>query len=206
MIHSGTFFTLLLSLCFAIGSTRSIPEALSFTPGYWHPKTLFDLGMLTGGISIEDLLFMFLSGGIAAVCVEFLLKRKIKLGVFRNRHYLAFLFAVLGSYVFYKTTNLNLMWVLIAFNFSGAIYIMTARRDLITHSLLGGLIFGFIYFLLFFIFNLIFKDFILLNYNTQNLVGIFVIGVPVEEIIFGISFGMFWSPEIEYEYKIKSLV
>lgn len=206
MIHSGIFFTLLLSACFIVGKTRSIPEHLSFNPGYWHPKTLFDLNTLTGGISIEDILFMFLAGGIAAVCVEYILNSKIRTGVIRKHHYLAFVFAILGGYLFYKITHLNLMWTLIAFNLSGALYIIAVRRDLIKHSLLGGVIFGGIYFALFLFFTLLFKDFIATNYTTNALLGIFVSNVPLEEILFGISLGMFWSPEIEYEYGIKSKV
>jgi hypothetical protein len=206
MLHSGLFFALLLSLCFAAGKTRHVPEALSFAPGYWHPKTLFDLNILTGGISIEDVLFMFFAGGIAAVSVEFLFGRKIKTGIVKEHHYWAFLFAIVGGYIFYKLTYLNLMWTLIAFNAAGALYIVIARKDLLKHSLVGGIVGGAIYFLLFFLFNLIFPNFIVHNYNLETLVGIYIAGVPLEEILFGISFGLFWSPEIEYEYAIKSNV
>lgn len=204
MIHSGIFFTILMTFCFVVANITTKPEALSITPGYWSPTTLFNLGAITGGLAIEDILFMFLFGGIAAVCVEFILQRKIKLGVLKRHHYFAFLIAAVGGYIFYKTTHMSLMWSLIAFNFSGALYIMAARKDLIAHSILGGLIFGVLYFILFFLFNVLFKDFILLNYNLPHLVGVFIFGVPIEEIIYGISLGMFWSPEIEYEYKIKN--
>jgi len=206
MIHSGIVYTFILLCGFLFLSTRDVPPQLAINPGYWHPATLFDLNNLTGGLGFEDIIFMFLGAGIATGVIEFCFGKKIKPAFRSKHHYLALIIAILGSAVFYKITQSNLMYALIIFNACGALAMCLQRPDLSKHALLGGAIVGIIYFLQWQGYNLLFPDYIAHNYSLQNISNIFLLGVPIEEILFGLTFGLFWSPEIEYETGKKSSV
>lgn len=77
MIWSGLFYLLILTVGFFAHSLITNDPLRSITPGYWAPKTLFDLGAKTGGYAIEDMLFMFFVGGIASALYEFFFSKRI---------------------------------------------------------------------------------------------------------------------------------
>ena len=80
----------------------------------------------------------------------------------------------------------------------GAITIMVSRRDLIKESVVGGLLFFLIYFVFFFILNvLIFPGWIEEVWNFENLLGITILTIPVEELLFALTFGALWGPLYE---------
>ncbi|OGN09831.1 MAG: hypothetical protein A3J46_00370 [Candidatus Yanofskybacteria bacterium RIFCSPHIGHO2_02_FULL_41_11] len=173
-------------------------------PGYWHPPTLFNLGFITGGLSIEDALFSFLVGGIATVIYEVVFNSSIKLKVHHRHHLGAFLFGFIFSAAFAFIYKPNPIYALIAFGLSGAIFLCVVRRDLILHSLFGGVLFMLLYFFNFLIFNSWFPYFVDSYYNLKNISGIMVLSVPFEELLYALSFGMLWAPVYEYEHGLKN--
>ena len=195
VVTVGWFFVYLLSQFTNIGD--------AVVPAYWSPKTLFNFGMITGGYAIEDALFSFFVGGIATVIYEIIFRKVAKLKV-KHRHHLAALFlgAVLTG-IFAYLFRPNQIYTLIFFGFSGAILIWIMRKDLIPHSLFGGALFTMFYFLGFFFFNLLFPHFIAEHYNLKNISGILIGSVPLEEILYALSFGMLWAPVYEYEHGVK---
>lgn len=160
------------------------------------------------GFSIESILLGFLAGGIASVIYEFVERKKVK--KIRKKKfsdftpYLIFIIIFLGLELIFPSKSIyNLSISLIV----SSIIIGYLRRDLIKQIIISGLLFSVIYFTLFVIFNLIFRDFVDQYYNLNNLWGINLVGVPIEEIIFAFSVGAFWSTLFEYikGYKTKSL-
>ena len=204
MIWSGLFYIAILTIGFFILLFISNDPAQTITPGYWTPHTLLDLGQKTGGYAIEDALFMFFAGGIAAALYEFFFKIKItarKVGNFKRRY--ALLIGVLGVIVFHQVFYLNAIYLLIVFNFFGALTILWQRKDLTRHSILGVVLFLCIYILMFLFFKQIYPNFLENIYNLQLTSGVIFFGIPLEEYLFSLTFGMFWAPIYEYEHRYR---
>jgi len=81
MIWSGVYYTVFLTIVFIVLSYLSwlfsVDPKRLVTPGYWEPKTLFNIGKITHGLAIEDILFQLIAGGIVAGIYEFIFKEKI---------------------------------------------------------------------------------------------------------------------------------
>lgn len=192
LIYSGFIYTFILVTGFVMTKLVNIPENLLINPGYWHPKTFFDLNNLTNGFGLEDILFMILVGGIAGVIVPFIKKEKIVFSIKKINFY-SVLFAAFSACVFLKLTHFNLIDALLFFNLSGFFYLVILNPKLLKISFLGGISFGVLYFVLFLFLLFCFPGFISENYNLLRVPSFFVLGVPLEEVLFGITFGMFWS-------------
>lgn len=200
MIWSGLAYLLIVTgyhiIWLIVSNFVYLGEAV--IPAYWNPDTLFNLGRITKGIAIEDLLFMFFVGGIATSIYEIFTKSKISLKKTRRPHIIAPLIGVIVSFLFMLMFKPNPIYPFILFGFSAAIFLLVQRKDLIKHAIYGGLIFLFIYFISYSLFNIIFPDFISNAYALENLSGIIILKIPLEEYLYALSLGMLWSPLYEY--------
>ena len=202
MLWSGLVyfgFITLIHILFLV-SRNFINIGSPITPGYWSPNTLFNLGKITYGYSIEDILFMFFVGGIATSIYEFILKKNIDIKKNRRHHIKALVASIVSFFVFGLLFKMNLIYSLIVSSFVGAISIWIERRDLVKHSLYGGISFVIIYMVGFLIFKLLFPNFISGVYNLDNLIGINFLDIPLEEYLYAFSFGLMWAPIYEYEH------
>lgn len=204
MIWSGVFYLMALTIGFIAFQLSTPAPEKAITPGYWTPPTLFNLGQNTGGYAIEDALFMFFGGGIAGAVYEFIARERINVRSskkLKKRH--ALWFGLLGASLIYWLATINSIYLLISFQFFGALAVMYQRRDLIVHSIVGGFLFLFAYGAGFLLFNLIYPDFIANYYHLRLTSGIMLLGVPLEEYLYAFSFGMLWAPIYEYEHRVK---
>lgn len=209
MVWSGLFYIATVTAWFI---TIRIPSALipiaasrTLTPGYWEPKTLFNVGTITKGLAIEDIIFMFFIGGIATVLYEYCFHRRIAVQRGNHpHHYRALVFALFVALLFLLFFPLNVMYTLIAFSFAGAMIIWIEREDLIWHSILGGVLLFAIYTFLFYTLNIFFPDFVMRAYHLNNVSGVLIAGIPLEELLYAFGFGMFWSPIYEYEHGARN--
>jgi hypothetical protein len=194
------------------GSLLSAPFALTgflFIPEYWSPPSLFNWAERFG-ISIEDVLWSGAVGGIAASVSEIIfherlerMRRRLK-----NARYAPLIVICLVFIV------LELVWparsicnMILAFT-AGSVLIALSRPDLIGRMLRGAAIFAAIYVLLFAYFLALYSDFITRYYNTENLLGLYVFGIPIEELLFAFTGGAVWSVMYEYmhSYRLVSVV
>lgn len=209
MVWSGIFYVAVLAIGFSIFKVGQIffpiVPTRTIVPGYWEPKTLFNLGKFTGGFGIEDAIFMFFIGGIAANLYETFFKKRIKAVKKPHRHLRAFLIAGFASSLFSIFTDYNLIYSLIIFGFAGAFVIWRERPDLITHSVKGGVAFLTVYVISFWVFNQFFPNFVVENYNFGSISGVLVFGIPLEEFFYSLSFGLMWAPIYEYEHGEKDI-
>ncbi len=178
------------------GTLISAPMALTsllFVPQYWTPPSLFDLDQKIR-VGIEDVLWAAAVGGIASVVAEILLKEKLSIirKAARRRHFAPFV--VLLEFWHPGKTIYN---TIIAFAM-GAVVIAFLRSDLIPTMLVGALSFTALYFALFLIFLFLYPGFFQRYYNIRNLLGIYIAGVPIEELLFAGTGGAIWS--VAYEY------
>jgi len=192
------------------GSLLAVPFALTeimFIPEYWNPPSLFGADAKYG-IGLEDFLFCFFVGGIAAVIFELIERKKtVKIRKDRKKHYFPYFFTICAIIVFELTFPEKTIYNLIIALLAGAAIMGAKRKDLIGQIFLGALFFSALYFLLFLGFNKIFSNYIAEIYTLENFWGINVANIPLEEIIFAFSVGAFWSILYEFArgYKIIRL-
>lgn len=183
-----------------------------FVPNYWNPPTLFDLAQKTG-FDVESLIFTFAIGGIASVLYQVIYKVKAEPMSSHEKHlawhrihrfvlFIPFLvFIILAT-----ATNLNHIYCGIVAMSSGALATLVCRPDLKVKIWIGGLLFSFLYFLFFELLNIYYPGYVDTVWTFRNISGWLLAGVPLEELLFGFTFGMYWSSVYEHLlwYKISS--
>jgi hypothetical protein len=184
------------------GTLISAPMALTsilFIPQYWTPPSLFDLDQKIR-VGIEDFLWAAAVGGIASVVAEILLKERLSAmrRAARKRHFAPFVVVVIvfiALELWHK--DKTIYNTIIAFAV-GAIVIAVLRSDLIPTMLIGALSFTALYFVLFLIVLSLYPEFVQRYYTIEHLLGIYIAGVPIEELLFAGTGGAVWS--VAYEY------
>jgi hypothetical protein len=172
-------------------------------PNYWNPNHLFDLGIITGILGIEDLIFMFSIGIVVTGVYEYLYGKKIVLKRSYKPSFVALISFFLSFFFFAYFIKYNLIYPYILSTLFGAILLCLERRDLIRHALIGGISFVIGYSIFFLLFLIVFPDFISLAYNIKNLSGFIILGIPIEEFLYAFSFGTLWAPLYEYAHGEK---
>ena len=182
-----------------------------FVPEYWNPPSLFNLASTTG-FDIESLIFSFAIGGIGAVLYESFFKIKHRKMTQRERHskrhrfhMLALTSPVIVFLFLFFFTNINPIYSASIAMFTGGIAAILCRPNLKQKIIISGIIFLLLYFLFFLFFNLIYPYAVTEFWNLSAISGILILGVPIEELMFGFTFGMIWSSLYEhiFWYKIK---
>lgn len=205
-------FWIVWGLCFLIGRTYrpemrwgsliALPTALTsvlFVPQYWTPESLFNLDQRIR-VGIEDFLWVAAVGGIAAIVGELGLKEKLaRIRQSRHvRHYWPFLL-IAGLLVVLELWHPQKTMENVIFSgIAGALVLAFLRHDLIPLMLTSTASFTILYFLLFCCVLFLYPQFVQRFYNLPKLLGIYVAGVPIEELLFAATFGAIWS--VAYEY------
>lgn len=205
MLWTGIIYTSLniLLLIFWLILKQFFYLGEPIVPNYWEPNHLFNLGSITGILGIEDILFMFAVGIVVTGVYEYIYGKKIILKKSYRPHSIALTGFFISFFIFAAFLKFNLIYPYILSNFFGAILLCSERRDLIKHSLIGGISFILGYALFFILFLIIFPDFISTAYHLENLSGILFIGIPIEEYLYAFSFGLMWAPLYEYAHGEK---
>ncbi|MDP3987545.1 MAG: lycopene cyclase domain-containing protein [Candidatus Levybacteria bacterium] len=182
------------------------PTALSepfFVPNYWSPDAIFG-----PKLSIEDFIFSFTIGGFTAVVYELFMGGKLKhkrlCACFNGEilHGFILMIGVAGIFLSYFLLRINFMYAVYLGIAIDIFLIVFTRPDLLKKVLYSGLIFGLVYFLFFSLFSLLIPGFIK-HWNLAHLSGIFVLGVPLEEILWALGAGGLLGPIYEYLLSIK---
>lgn len=175
-----------------------------FVPEYWNPPSLFDLATKTG-FDIESLIFCFAIGGIGAVLYGVVFKIKhekmSKREMYSKRHRFHMLALTSPILVFLPLqffTELNPIYVASIAMFIGGVAAILCRPDLKKKIWIGGLSFLVLYFVFFFLFNLVYPGLVQEVWNLSAISGILILGVPLEELMFALTFGMMWSSVYEH--------
>lgn len=186
------------------GTLIAAPMALTsllFVPQYWTPPSLFDLDKRIR-VGIEDFLWAAAVGGIASVVGEIFLRER--LGAIRRsrhmRHYAPFVlvlvvFVALHFGFHWKTMNTTIVSFAV-----GVLALGYFRGDLVPLMLTSAVSFAILYFVLFLGVLVLYPQFVQRYYNLPNLLGIYVLGVPIEELLFAATGGAIWSVAYEYVF------
>ena len=174
-----------------------------FVPEYWNPPSLFELAQRTG-FDIESVIFSFAIGGIAAVLYNIILHKRVEPLSFGERHHrrhhwhrwaLAAPFALFPILYFLPW---NPIFAGIAAMVLGAIAAVLCRPDLKSNTLLGGALFLALYTIFLLGLKWSAPGYIEQVWNLKALSGIAVYGLPIEELMFGFSFGLVWTGIYEH--------
>lgn len=175
-----------------------VMEALVWTKDWWRPVTV--TGTLLG---VEDLLFGFGMGGITAIVYEEIFKKKIatrKIKDVNHRlHLLLFLGVsiIVGSIVYFGLGYSSFTTWLVSISIA-VFFIYFLRPDLIVDSIVTGIILGFFSFILFAIMDLVEPGFVHKWWLFGNLSGFVFLGVPLEDIVWFFTTGLFIGPIYEF--------
>jgi len=172
-----------------------------FVPNYWIPITLFGLP-----VGIEGLIFSFEIGGIAAVLYTEITKQiPVRINGY-HKHASLILVFVLIAIIFFVLINhvTNTMLALYTTLITGTAITLFLRKDLLKSAIEGALAFGLIYFILFFI-ELIFFPSVKSWFTLNGLPKMFILNVPVWEILFAVIFAAYWGNlyELIFGYKYR---
>ncbi len=189
-----------------VASLITTPLALSelfFVPSYWIPDAI-----LTPKLSIEDFIFSFAVGGIAAVLYELLMDKRIYhqrlCSCFQEKKVYPLILgigilAVLASYFLFK---INFMYAAYIGILVDIILMTIVRPDLFSKIIYSSILFGLFYTLFFAAFSYLVPDF-LKHWNFSALSGYTLLNIPVEEIIWGFGIGGLLGPIYEYLLGLK---
>lgn len=176
-------------------------------PAYWHPKSLFGL-IEKYGFGIESFIFLFLMAGITSVIYEFIWRKKpVKTNRNKRNHYWLLFLIPIAFIIMSVLFPTKAIYNLIIVSVIGSIITIHFRKDLQRQIFISAIIFSLLYFVVFVLVNLLFPNFVENFYNLDNISGITVFEVPLEELFVAFSAGAFWSTIYEYtkSYREKSI-
>ena len=174
-----------------------------FVPEYWSPPSLFDLAARTG-FDVESLIFCFGIGGVGVVLYGVLTRRRpvpVEPSLRHHARHRWHRWALVTPAVLFLP-----LWFLpwnpiypgIVSLVAGAMAASLCRPDLKRATVVGGGIF-LLYYLVFLVgLELTAPGYIRRVWNLAALSGVRVSGFPLEELLFAVAFGAYWSSVYEH--------
>lgn len=162
---------------------------------YFDPQTLFDSPW-----SIENWVIGFTNGGIGAVLYEQVCRHG-RFSYSQPGSVLPLLTAVplgvgwMGTSVFFL--NFSSLYAAVIFMLIVGLSMLLLRPRLIPNAVISGVLFALFLWLFYFLFQSVYPDFFTRLWHTQGLSGISIIGIPVEEILWGFTVGFMLGPASE---------
>ncbi len=174
-----------------------------FVPSYWNPPSLFDLAQRTG-FDIESIIFSFSIGGLASVF--YLVATQRSTGSMpvseprQHRHRFHILVLLVPFVVFPLILPLpfNPIYPAIVAMLAGAIATALCRPDLVKKMAFGSVLFLIFYLILLAGLQLSVPGYVAKVWNTAALSGLALAGLPIEEFLFAVAFGAYWSGAYEH--------
>ena len=174
-----------------------------FVPAYWSPPSLFELAQRTR-FDIESLIFSFAIGGIGVVLYNALRGQAlVAVGAPErqqplHRFHLAALFLPYALFVPFYFLPWNPIYPSILCLLVGAIASVICRPGLRRKTLVGGVLFLGLYALFMLGLKWLTPGYIERVWNLPVLSGVLIYGIPLEELLFGFSFGLYWTGVYEH--------
>lgn len=164
------------------------------TPNYWSPKTIGNIP-----VGLEAFIFTFFLAGIAGVIYEIIFHKQIVKRKFQLKlsNLLIFMPALVLAFVIFSSFNINVIFFIIFSLLFMAATIILLKKNLFNNAVLSALTFGLLYFLVFNFWQVLVPQ-SLGWWNLNNLSGILLGRIPLEELAFAISFGAFTGPLYEF--------
>ena len=182
----------------AFGLTEPI-----FVPAYWLPPSLFDLAQRTR-FDIESVIFSFAIGGIGVVLYNALARTHLapvpaaKQSEPLHRFHRIALLVPAVTFVPLALLPWNVIYAVVVALMLGSAASVICRPSLVKKTLTGGALFLGLYAV--FMVGLVWfaPGYIAQVWNLPALSGVLVYDIPIEEFLFGATFGLYWSGVYEH--------
>jgi hypothetical protein len=176
---------------------------LWFIQDYWRPLTATNT--LVG---IEDFIHSFAALAIFGVAYEELFRKHYAKRHIHKHHWVLLLMPILllSFYLFdqiFPQYYINSMYATIYSSVITAIIILSTRKDLFFDALISGVIAGIIFILIELIFLYFFPEFYVKFWLINNLSGITIKTIPIEELIWAFTCGLVVGPMYEFYAGLK---
>jgi hypothetical protein len=174
-----------------------------FVPRYWNPPSLFELARRTG-FDIESLVFSFAIGGIAMVLYNAVTARDfaplplVAREGSRHRWHRVALAVPFVAFVPLVLLPWNPIFAALVSLTVGAAASVVCRPDLAVKTAFGGFLFLLLYWAFMLALRWSAPGYIETVWNLPDLTGALVGGIPIEELLFGFTFGMYWASVYEH--------
>ena len=174
-----------------------------FVPRYWNPPSLFDLAQRTR-FDIESLIFSFAIGGIGVVLYDAITRRDLapmELLTRHGRRHSWHRVALVAPFVLFVPLYFlpwNPIFAALVCLVAGAVASVVCRPDLLTKTIVSGALFLVLYWLFMLGLRGFAPGYIEAVWNLRNLSGVLIGGIPLEELLFGFAFGMYWASVYEH--------
>ncbi len=190
-------------MSFLFSPVATIYEILYFQD-YWNPGSILSFNIGSIRILLEDFLFFFAFSGISAVIYEVIFNKRL-LEIKKSINIEIAIASVIGigilvSYSLFLTGTNSIFATSIGF-ITIAMFVISQRRDLLLNSLVSGLAMMVIMFIIYAVgFNLVTNTEHILQqiwhlYKTS--LGVRIWRIPITEMVWGFSAGMFFGPLYE---------
>lgn len=174
-----------------------------FVPEYWNPPSLFDLAQRTG-FDIESLIFCFSIGGIGAVMYNAIANRRlgeVPHAERHNRRHRWHRLAITAPFLSFPVLYFlpwNPIYPGIVSLAIGGIANVLCRPDLLRNTLIGGVLFLFLYAVFMLLLVFFAPGYIEQVWNLPGISGVLLGSIPLEELAFGFAFGLYWAGIYEH--------
>ena len=174
-----------------------------FVPAYWNPPSLFELAQRTG-FDVESLIYAFAIGGIGTVLYHALTRQHlVPIGAPeraqpRHRFHRTALVSPFVLFVPLYLLPWNPIYPAITCLVIGGVASVICRPDLEGKILISGVLFLGLYAV--FMLGLLWlaPGYIEQVWNLSALSGGLIGGIPLEELLFGFAFGVYWGGAYEH--------
>ncbi len=187
-----------------IGSVFA-PLALIYLPDYWYPDHI--LGSFPLGI--EDYVFAFSIAGIGAVAYEAVAGRVHTLCECRRQDPKRLLGIIGAAAVILLLLTLVFRLNSIYSNYMAFLlifaYIVWRRRDLFWQAMASGVAVALVMLFFYQVWIFMYPGIIQHWWKLENISGILVLGVPLEEIVWGFSWGIAGGAVYEFARGIRTV-
>lgn len=174
-------------------------------PNYWQPRVLFDL-YNKAGFSLESIIFMFTASGLFATLYEFVTKSKEKAAIIvkPSKRTLLFLIYIYSTFIILTSFDLGIHLLSSLMPFVAIIIFITIQRHDLLKPIIASSILGLgLYFASLLVFSYFLPNFFTETYNLENLWGISILGIHLEEILWGIYYPALMACAYEYLFGVK---
>ena len=174
-----------------------------FVPEYWNPPSLFELAQRTG-FDIESFIFCFAIGGIGAVLYNTLTGQDLvpvsaaEKQQLRHRFHPVAIAAPFVLFIPLYFLSWNAIYPALICLVVGAVAAVVCRPDLKWKTFIGGAPFLIFYTIFMLGLKWFAPGYIEQVWNLTVLSGLLIYGIPLEELLFGFAFGLYWTGVYEH--------
>lgn len=174
-----------------------------FVPEYWNPPSLFNLAQATG-FDLESLIFCFGIGGVGVVLYNVLTGHvaspvlQAERRSSRHRYHALALATPALLFPLLYLLPWNPIYPAILAMLGGVTATLFCRPDLLSKTWTGGVLFLAYYGVFLGALEWTAPGYIGRVWNLEALTGLFFLYLPIEELLFALAFGLYWSGVYEH--------